>query len=421
MSNFDTNDYKQILELVNRQMPKLGEANLRGDKLVKKSKEFFASLGNPQNNYKVVHIAGTMGKGTVAYMIESILRAHGFKTGMTISPHVFTMRERIQTNGVMITKQDYVRLVKHVEHATRGRVPIEGKMTYYEANVLVASLLFNEKNVDYAVLETGLGGLYDMTNIFNPINKMAVVIKIGLDHVAVLGDTIEEIATQKAGIFQPGNLAICFNQANEVISVFKKVAEEKNTRLSIIESDDNIVGRYHQNNLNLAIEACKLLAARDGWHYDQNLADQAIGSLVIPGKAQKITINNKQYIFDGAHNPDKADGLTRILLQEKSDAKFTIIMALKKSKDAKGVIEALAPIANRFIFTTFLASQDISSMSHEPVELAQIASDLGIESKVTDNAQQALKLTIEEKDLVLVTGSNYLLGDVFDLASATCD
>ena len=285
MDEIDINDYKQILEFVNKNFPKRGEANLRGDKLVKKSKDFFAALGNPQNNYKAVHVAGTMGKGTVVHLVEALLRAHGFKTGMTISPHVFSMRERIQVNGQLISKPDYIRLITQIYKQIRAVADAQGKMSYFESSILVASMYFNEQKIDYAVIETGLGGMYDMTNQFNPANKMAVLTKIGLDHTAVLGNTIEEIAVQKAGIIQEGNQVITFTQSDSVINQFQKAANAKHAKLTIISSENRVNGHYHQDNLNLSVETVKQLAERDGWSFNEPLAQEVIDKLIIPGRA----------------------------------------------------------------------------------------------------------------------------------------
>jgi dihydrofolate synthase/folylpolyglutamate synthase len=419
MDEIDINDYKQILEFVNKNFPKRGEANLRGDKLVKKSKDFFTALGNPQNNYKVVHVAGTMGKGTVVHLVEALLRAHGFKTGMTISPHVFSMRERIQVNGQLISKPDYIRLIKQIYKQVRAVADAQGKMSYYESNILVASMYFYEQKIDYAVIETGLGGMYDMTNQFNPSKKMAVLTKIGLDHTAVLGSTIEEIAVQKAGIIQEGNQVITFTQSDSIIDQFQKATESQHAKMTIIPSENGVNGHYHLDNLNLAVETVKQLAERDDWSFNETLAQEVIDKLVIPGRAQKFTFAGREYIFDGAHNPEKATGLVSVLRKEHPKRKYVVVMALKKAKDARGVIEALAPVTNRFIFTTFLASQDISSMSQSPQGLTKIATDLGVDAVATSNARQAVAQLAETNDTVLITGSNYLIGEAYELVAAS--
>lgn len=224
-----------------------------------------SALGNPQNNYKVVHVAGTSGKTSTAYYIADMLRRAGAKVGLTVSPHVTEVNERVQINGLSLAEAKFC---SELDIFLKIINKLSINPSYYELLVAFAFWEFDRQNVDYAVVEVGLGGLLDGTNVIDRADKLCVITDIGLDHVRLLGNTLPEITTQKAGIIQPNNCVVCYRQGPEVYDVIQRVCKQKQAILKLADEPilDSVstMQLFQQRNWNLAKTVFDIVADRDG-------------------------------------------------------------------------------------------------------------------------------------------------------------
>jgi dihydrofolate synthase/folylpolyglutamate synthase len=413
---------------------------------LERSTQFFEELGNPQEQFSSIHIAGTSGKGTVAYIISDLLIKHGFHLGTHISPHVYDIRERCMLDGQLITPSEFARYVSSIIPTIKSlRNSSFGQPTYFEASVGVAFKVFADSKVDYAVIETGLGGLYDATNNIKRQDKLAVITTLGYDHTEILGNTLGEIAAQKAGILPYNGHAVVLKPDDaKALAAINKTARERNTEIELVVPGDLVTdhvkgssdfsyksaesyfkklklfrpGEHQVTNSVLAIKALEHLARRDDFKIKEEIVRDVIANVEMPGRFEKVNIFKQKYIFDGAHNPQKIQSLLDTLNSFGYD-ELVWVMALKKTKDIKAVFDTIKPFTNSLILTNFFSSQD-GAGSQQPAdlkELAKIANAAGIKNvEITDDNLQALKIAKEinqgKNKPIVVTGSFYLLGDL---------
>jgi len=422
MSKTYFKNYKSATDFLMLGLAKSGGKVFRGEEGLAKTKRFLQLIDNPQQDLRAIHIAGTSGKGTVAYMIDSILRQHGFTTGLLMSPHVYDLRERFQINGSLISRADFVGQLNLLMPAIIDRFLAAESPTYFQVNTALGFSLLKRRKVDYAVIETGLGGLYDSTNALERTDKLCVITRIGKDHQRILGRAYRTIAAQKAGIIHDGNYVITIRQRPDVNRAITDWVQTKKAEV-LLESPENyrkfqinnqqLSADFQFENIALAFAACRKLAQRDGWIFSEDNAIQALNELALPGRFDVVNRNNQLFIFDGAHNPQKLAALAS-QYQSNYEGKATLIMALKSDKHARDSLAAISPIAKKFIFTNFLVTQDFAAKSHAPKKLLALSKHLGVEAEVANSAQEALALAAKDRR-VLVTGSNYLLGDIRQL------
>ena len=216
--------------------------------------KLLARLGNPQRNFKIIHVAGTNGKGSVCMMLSHALSGSGFKTGLFISPHLISPTERIQIDGAEIAPQDFIGAVEKVQS-----VQCE-PLNFFELLTAAALVYFAQKKVQYVILETGLGGRKDPTNVCMPV--LSIITSVGLDHTQILGDTLEKIAAEKAGIIKPGIPVLCGNLPPQAARVMEEAAYEKNAPLERV-GVENILGNAREQNVQLVRRAAKRLGISD--------------------------------------------------------------------------------------------------------------------------------------------------------------
>jgi dihydrofolate synthase/folylpolyglutamate synthase len=323
-------------------------------------RDTLAEFHNPHRDLKnIIHIAGTNGKGSTLTFIANAIQELRFTVGTYTSPHILSYRERFQINNVHISENDYNRLLD----ITNKSQTIQ---TEFERLTLMAFLYFQEKNPDYLIIETGLGGRLDATNVISPI--LSIITKIGFDHEAILGNTIEKIAQEKAGIIKPNVPVITIQQSENILKIF----HEKTKRLHVVKPLENLPktlhmqGLYQKENLALAQKAISLLFPNAS---QENIFDKAH----IWGRFEKCTIHNQEWIIDGAHNPDGIASLIDTLKTYYPNQKFTFITSILKTKNATEILHQLAPLAHTIYYCCF-----DPELAHSYHEITQLAPQLSI-------------------------------------------
>lgn len=383
-------------------------------------------LGNPQEKLEFVHVAGTNGKGTTSTMLSSILCAAGKKTGLFTSPYVFDFCERIQINNKNIPHDDLSLVVEKVKNAC-DRLSAKGtEPTEFEAITAAAMLYFYEQKCDAVVLEVGLGGRYDSTNII-PCPKAAVITSISLDHTKTLGDTVEKIAAEKCGIIKNGGTVITTSEQNEkALSVIKDTVKEKNGRLLIgdvsaaeILSEDifgteisyngltvkiPLVGRHQVENTVGVITAARALGISD------ELIKKGIESTVIHARMEIIS-RSPVIMLDGGHNPECAAALENVLVRFAGDKSITVLIGMMADKDTKDYLAAILPHCKTAVFT-----KPSNPRAEDETELLRegecFCRDV-VSVKDPKDAYKKAESLVKNGDMLLVCGSFYLLSDIF--------
>lgn len=381
-------------------------------------KKFLAFVGNPQDELKVVHIAGTSGKTSTAYFSAAQLKAAGFKVGLTVSPHVDTVTERVQINGSPLMEKQFCReLSTFLELVERSKI----ELTYYEILVAFAFWEFERQKVDYAVVEVGLGGLLDGTNVVSRTDKVCVITDIGLDHTAVLGNTLDEIAAQKAGIIQPGNQVFSYRQPAAVISVFNKTCKLKSARLNVVEQVHYLAPAkdlplFQQRNFYLAAEASNFVLIREGRPELTSAQLRQAAGVYIPARMEIVERKGKTLILDGSHNQQKVQVLIKSLRQKFPDRHIAALIALVNDDEPRAfaALDELMKLVDSFIITSYNSQQDTVKESLDPAAVAAYCRAKGFMETIAEpNPAKAYGLLLEQKqNLLLVGGSFYLLNHV---------
>lgn len=424
-----------------RDLPVSPRQTFKGEVGLARGRYLMSQLGNPQDSYPAVHIAGTSGKGSTAYMISGLLRASGKTVGLHVSPHVYDFRERMQVNGELVSEVELCRHINDILPVVEAMSLTEfGSPTYFEVALALAHLVFREHEVDYGVIETGLGGLYDVTNLVTRPDKLAVLAQIGLDHTAILGDTIREIAAQKAGIIQADNHVIALWQNQQARVSFDKRAKQMQANLEYVKPSEVIrvnqsgragtnfdlkmgewnwagltlapVGQHQVSNAALALRAVQFLAQRDRLHLSQSDAESALREMSIPARFEVHQLHEKTIVLDAAHNPQKLAALAATLRQVFPSQKFTFIVALGFGKDPLPLLEPLLPYARHFILTGITSESNHKLQS--PQNVARALKRLSFHDfVVVPNASNAMSraLAIDSK-LIIATGSLYLMDPI---------
>jgi len=434
--------YKQALGYLQQSIPK-GKLKHSGESGLKRQLFLLECLGNPQNRYPVIHLAGTSGKGSTASYISRLLVGHGFKVGLTISPHLFDVRERIQINNQPISRKDFVALLNKVIPAIeKTKNNGFGNPTYFEIMVAIFYLSFYLHQVDYAVVETGMGGLLDSTNVVTSKNKIAVITRLGLDHTGILGNTISEIAWQKAGIIHPKNIIVSPWQYKNTRLVLDQSAKTNQSPLYYVKKGTNYknihlqkngliydfnfdglsfsklflntIALYQVENSALALGVLKIISHREGFKIDQNIIKKTLSNFKFAGRMNIFNVKNSNQkpttiIFDGAHNPQKMLGFVKSLKFSFPGKQFIFVVAFKQKKEAKKMLKEIIPLADKIILTGFGTDN-----SQTIFRLIGILKSLNFNQyRVVNDPVLAVKTAADESTLVAVTGSLYLLSKIY--------
>ena len=365
-----------------------------------------AAMGDPQKRYRCVQVAGTNGKSSTTRMIAALLHAQGLRVGLYVSPHLFKYPERIEIDGRVVSDEDFARGIEvALDAAARAGV----QATEFELLTAAALWLFAREDVDWAVLECGLGGRWDATSVVDP--QVAVITGVALEHTAILGDTIEKIAGEKAAIIKPGSHAI-FAHDLAAQGVFERQAQDVGTPYSYAKLDatrafDNELAympAYQRSNLATALAAVTVAL---GHAPSPESASIALGGLVIPGRFE-ILRHDPLVIVDAAHNPQSAHVLAGELrrLFDGDAAIPTLLLGVLDDKDARGIIRELCPLFDRIVVTASSSTRAVPA-----TELASlVAEETGVRPEATHDVRAAQELLSGEP--IVATGSITVAGEV---------
>ena len=373
--------------------------------------------GNPQNKLRFIHVAGTNGKGSTCAMLESIYRAAGLQVGLFTSPHLISFRERIQVNRELISEADVARLVDDIQPLLK-QFSREHHPTFFEVVTVMALRHFAGQKCDLVIWETGLGGRLDATNIVTPL--ASVITNIALDHQQWLGNTLEKIAAEKAGIIKAGVPVITAADQPEVLKVIGQIAREKNAPLNKVGQASRLsraggtpalplLGQHQKLNAAIAAETVKVLQKQIPVSEEQ--LRHGLSQLNWPGRLQLVDRGDQKILLDGAHNIASTESLRAALKENFPQANATLVLGILRDKDWPQMCEILAPIAKK-IFTVPVSSERTAS----PTELAEACGRANPKAEVTicSSLANALEITAAEKFLI-VTGSLYLVGEAMEL------
>jgi len=392
------------------------------------------SFDRPQVAFPVLHVAGTNGKGSVCAMLERVLREHGLKTGLYTSPHLVEVRERIKVNGQMMTPEElsiWLKEIKKHEEKLKKRGQIAGQLTYFEILTASAFLHFREKKVDLAVLEVGMGGRYDATNVVNPV--VSVITSISYDHQQYLGDTIEKIAGEKAGIIKPGQPCVSGARNKEAARVIRKKCQELSAPLVEVfgrgrklwlEKDSwpmtfvyqtgsqtyrftpSLPGFHQGENAAIAVSTLEVLK-KQGWKIEKKKILKGLNQTEWPGRLEIIS-RRPLIILDGCHNEDGARAISDYL-KKTVNQPVILVFAVMKDKEVEKIASRLFPLTARIILT-----RPPVDRAARPEEMARKLPESSGKYFLEEDVSQALRLALalsEGQVPILVAGSLYLVGE----------
>ena len=389
--------------------------------------ELLQRLGDPHKSLKFVHITGTNGKGSTAAMVASVLAQAGLKTGLYTSPHLWRFHERFQVNGQPIPDQDLGRIGERVIKAGRE---MEDTATEFDLMTALGMLYFQEAGCDLVVLEVGLGGRLDATNVI-PSPEVAVITNIGLEHTQELGNTRALIAAEKSGIIKPGCSAVLYHQSREVEEVVERACREAGVSLTVTAPDTleilssgregqvfryrgegpfriSLLGDYQTFNATVAIDIVKALRAR-GWNIPYEALKQGLERAVWPARMELVR-RDPDVILDGGHNPQCMEALSQSLRQLYPDRKIWFLTGVLADKDYGAMFEQIIPLAKGFVTITPDSPRAMTAQ-----DLAAYMEEKGQRAVPCDSTRQGVETVLElasPEDVVCICGSLYMIGEV---------
>lgn len=394
-------------------------------------------LGEPHKKLKIIHVAGTNGKGSTCSLISSILQSSGYKVGLYTSPHLVDFTERIKINHKSISRKKVSELLERIKPSIKkvANTSYYGHPTFFEVITSMAFLYFFEEQIDFLVLEVGLGGRLDATNVCEPL--ISVITHIDYDHMDKLGNSLEEIAREKGGIIKPEGIVISSKQYEEAYNEIKKIANKKNSLIystgkeinyKIVKSDINgvifdlkgiyhnyknlhtpLLGRHQADNATTAITTIEALKIK-GLNISEKAIRDGLEKVKWVGRLEIIQ-NNPTLILDGGHNPNGVKIMQQSLVEIFSYHRLILVIAIFADKDYKKMIQILAPTAD-FIIATKVKSPRATP----PQIIAKEAVQYIDKNKiiVTESIPQAIRCALsnsKKDDLICITGSLYAVGE----------
>lgn len=388
--------------------------------------EFLGSVGNPQDQLRYVHVGGTNGKGSVSATLRTLLTEAGYKVGLYTSPHLSSVRERFRINDTYISETDFADIATRIKNTLSGN-----KITYFEFTTALALLWFAKEKVDLAIMEVGLGGRLDATNVISPL--VSVITNVSMDHEAHLGNTLTEVATEKAGIIKFGVPVVSGVENNESGEVVQRTCFEKGLPLFLLGRDFRAVkhtsdkwdyigwndlyvknlpchlkGHYQVGNAAIALAVCECLRVH-GFEIDSEALRSGLGKVSWPGRLEYFAKDPFRYLLDGAHNPAGIQSLIQSLKEEFEYDKLICVWASMSDKDIAETLHPIAPLCDHIVFTRPDAER--SALTEDLVQI--LPEEYRKRSQKEDNVQFALlkaQSIATSNDLICVAGSLYLIG-----------
>lgn len=397
--------------------------------------ELLTRLGNPHLKAKSVHIAGTKGKGSTAAMLASVLTTSGYTTGLYTSPHLSDIRERIRVDNELISEAELISLVEKLkpEASAVNQKATYGKLTTFELLTALAFSYFALKEVDFQVAEAGLGGRLDATNVITP--EVGIITSVSLDHTDVLGDSLAQIAAEKAGIIKPAGVVVSSPQTDEVAKVIEEACLKCGAGLVRVGSDVTwqelgfdaegqflkvngmlasyqlslpLLGRYQLENAATAVAALEVLASR-GFNISRDSVIIGLAEVSWPGRFQ-ILSRSPLIVVDGAHNPASARGLRQSIEHYFKDFdQAVLVIGTSLDKDIAGIVSELSPLFDEVIVTR---SRHPRAMATP--QLKAEFTRLGVEAQAAETVPEAVSLALAQagsRDFICITGSLFVVGE----------
>lgn len=421
--NMNYEEARVYLDEVSKYGSVLGLDNMR---------ELLARLGNPQDDLKFIHISGTNGKGSALSYMSTILSGAGFRTGRYISPTLYAYRERIQVDGVMIDRESLAALVTVVKEAVDAmEAENKGNPTVFEVETALSFLYFKEQKCDIVVLETGLGGTLDATNVVKT-TVMEMISSIGMDHMEFLGGTLQEIAENKAGIIKPRTWVVSAEQDSKAAAVIKRVCHEKDCKLSVVDPDAfrdvhygyekqtftyknwkdveiTLAGTYQVTNAALALEAVEALR-KLGYSLTEEQVRKGMKAAFWRGRFSVIH-KNPVVVIDGAHNPAAAKVLKDSLETYFQGKNLHFIMGVFADKDYQSVIEMTAPLAKHIITIETPGNPRALSAVKLKEAVEKVNPSVEAAGSIREAVEKSMKNT-QKDDVIAAFGSLSFLGEL---------
>ena len=394
-----------------------------------RTQELLEKMGNPEKKLKFVHIAGTNGKGSTAAMTASILNKAGYRTGLYTSPYIYRFHERIQVDGVEISDEDLTEITEYVK-------PLADSMaqspTEFELVCCIAFEYFYRKKCDIVVLEVGMGGAWDATNVIE-VPEVAVITNIGLDHTEYLGDTVEKIAETKSGIFKPHGHAVVYRSTPSVEAVYERVCAERDVSLRKADFDGlvlkahtlegqvfdcgsrkNLVlpllGDHQLHNASVVLSIADTLIG-EGWKISERNIYDGIQDVRWPGRFD-IVCRKPLFIIDGGHNPQCIEALVKNIRDYLAGKKVIALTGVLADKDYADMYKPVMPLVDRFVCITPPNPRKL-----EAQQLAQYLQQAGAQAQASESILDGVKKAMElagEDGVVLCFGSLYSIGGIRD-------
>ena len=391
-----------------------------------RTRTLLAALGDPHKTLKFVHVAGTNGKGSTAAMLASCLQAAGYRVGLFTSPFINRFNERIQINGEQIPDEALVELVERVRPAADAMTDIP---TEFEIITALGMLWFAEQKCDIVVLEVGLGGTLDSTNVIDP-PECAVITALGMDHVKELGPTIADIAAAKAGILKPGSPAVSYGGVPEADAVIARAAKEQHAPLTVVDFSKlrfdggdldevtfdfdgldgvrlPLIGSYQPRNAAVAITALRVLRGR-GWHIPEQAIRKGLETVKWPGRFELLR-HAPAFVLDGSHNAHGMRATVQSLRDRFPGEKFVFLLSIMADKDVDEMLDLLAPLAKRFVTVAAHTPRAL------PAEmLAEVLRARGIPAEAAPGIEEGVARAVElgGQGPVCALGTLYFSGEV---------
>ena len=387
-------------------------------------------LGNPQNSYKIIHIGGTNGKGSVCKYLESVLFESGYSVGVYTSPHIQRFSERFVVNKKEISESDVVLLVEKIKPIIDDMIKNKNNPTFFEIATAMAFEYFKQKKVDFAIVEVGLGGRFDATNIVDPL--VSIITNVSLEHQDRLGKTIEEISFEKAGIIKK-NIPVFTAAKDDALDVIKKVAKEKNASITIVGNNykkikggidwqefqivgslktynvkTSIGGSFQGENIALSIATVEQLQMNGVYVTDKAIIE-GIGKTVNPGRMELFSFE-PLILLDGAHNIAGITALKKTLKEDFVYDKLILVIGILSDKNIKEMLEIITPIAEVVIVT-----KSQNSRAEDPKKLKEIINgkEVFVKDRISDAIDYAKEIA-SKKDIICITGSLFTVGEARD-------